>query len=99
MQIFSVYIFSLESILSLKLDPQLILLRLLSGQISSASCEDMCLFTQDYAELSLFINKTRETQKAFLNKKFIQMGLFTCLRSKAYKYPSQRDLQVISSEF
>ena len=70
MQIFRVYIISFDSILLLKLDHQLILLRLLFGRISSASCEDMCLFTQDYAELSLFINENSKTkQKAFLDKK------------------------------
>ena len=45
MQISSVYIFSVESILLLKLDPEWILLRLLSERISSANCDDMCLFT------------------------------------------------------
>ena len=29
-------------------------------RISSASCEDVCLFTQDYAGLSRFINKNRK---------------------------------------
>ena len=39
------YICSVESILSLTLDPEWNLLQLLSGWISSASCEDNCLFT------------------------------------------------------
>ena len=40
----------------------------------------MCLFTQDYAvaQLSRFINENRQKnrQKAFLDNKFIQIGLF-----------------------
>ena len=33
------------------------------GRISSANCEEMCLFAQDYDEVTRFINKNRLTDK------------------------------------
>ena len=51
----------------------------------------MCLFTQDYAELSRFINKNEKyTQIAFLNKRFIQIGLFASLKQKRIIFAARR---------